>query len=206
MKSKLNNKHVVLGSFPTRWLITAYLKLLLGSNIARHVSIHSDQHGKSPSDPTVTALLSSGSSPHGLLPNSDILAEAEISCRCLRLYQQENWKDTISSEHPGTDSAKFTHEDFATIDDTNQRRLCNLLRNKVVFVSKGRNVNISKLLVECEKIKLLWSESDTACTFNNSHTGKYQCQIRHQPFHVRSISTSLMMFVATVDLVTLCWR
>lgn len=83
----------------------------------------------SQADPKSTARQEFDPSIHGLLPDANIQTKIEFARICIQLYCQENWKAATLSEYYGADFAPFVQEKFAAIDDTNRRRLCNLLRN-----------------------------------------------------------------------------
>lgn len=100
----------------------------------------------------------------GVPSDADISPTVAFAWYCVQVYKSEGWTRSTLSENSGTDSATFTKDYFASIYDTDRRRLCDLLRDQEVYVPKDRNINTANALFDSAQNKLEWRKNKAPST------------------------------------------
>lgn len=93
---------------------------------------------------------------YGLLDGADARTKAEFACHCLHDYKEKGWAGTALSKYFSTDIARYSKEDISAIKDSKLRLLRDLLRGKVVYVGKSRDIKNAKALFDAVRAGVPW--------------------------------------------------
>lgn len=106
----------------------------------------------------------------GLPENASAEDKNLFAIYCLENYERKTWKNDTLSEYFAEDFEKYSVEDFRNLDTDIRRRLRDHLRDKGVYVRKGRNVQMSIALFEAVHEDLAWPEDEQHNIHNSNNS------------------------------------